>query len=83
MKSPMREHLKVSNHEGDELSDPYQHRRSIGKLLYLTLTKLDISLSANRLRPFMGKPRLSHLQRNNIQHHDILQNLNIEPWLPL
>lgn len=58
----MREHLKVSNKEGDELSDPYQHRRSIGKLLYLTLTKLDISLSANRLRQFMGKPRLPHLQ---------------------
>lgn len=47
MKSPMKEHLKASNHEGDELSDPCQHRRLIGKLLYVTLTKLDNSFSAN------------------------------------
>lgn len=75
MKSPMKEHLKASNHEGDELSDPCQHRRSIGKLLYVTLTKLDISFSANRLRKFMGKPRLPHLQ----DAHMILKYLKPTP----
>ena len=27
--SPMKAHLKLSSHEGDELSDPSQHRRLI------------------------------------------------------
>lgn len=71
----MKEHLKASNHEGDELSDPCQHRRSIGKLLYVTLTKLDNSFSANRLRKFMGKPRLPHLQ----DAHMVLKYLKPTP----
>ncbi|TXG66151.1 hypothetical protein EZV62_007426 [Acer yangbiense] len=48
-KTPMEPNLKLSQNEGELLVDPAVYRRMIGKLLYLTITKPDLSYSVNRL----------------------------------
>ena len=38
------------------------YRRLIRRLLYLNITKLDLSYPINRLSQFLSKPQLPHLQ---------------------
>ena len=61
-KTPMDPNVKLSQDEGDLLDDPSMYRRMIGKLLYLTITRLDLSFSINRLSQFLAKPQTPHLQ---------------------
>lgn len=58
--SPMDTHVKLTPTTGDLLSnaDTYQ----IGKLLYLTITRPDISFSVQVLAQFMQSPTTAHLQ---------------------
>ena len=53
--------LKLSHEDGDLIDDPTRYRRLIGKLLYLTITRPDLSYSVNRLSQFLANPRLPHL----------------------
>ncbi|KAL5570584.1 hypothetical protein UlMin_027159 [Ulmus minor] len=58
----MKPNLKLSQEEGEPLADPILYRRLIGKLLYLTITRPDLSYSVNRLSQFLSCPRQPHLQ---------------------
>ena len=60
--SPMNPTVKLSQTEGELLEDPLVYRRMIGKLLYLTITRPDLTYSVNRLSQFMTASRSPHLQ---------------------
>lgn len=55
-KVPMDQNLKLNNSDGELLDDPNSYRRLIGRLLYLTITRPDISFSINALSQFLAHP---------------------------
>ena len=59
-KVPINPTLKLSKHEGDVLNDTSQYRKLVGRLLYLTITRLDITFAIHKLSQFMAKPRKPH-----------------------
>jgi len=60
-KFPMDSNLKLSSSNGDLLADPASYRRLVGRLLYLTITRPDISYSVQILSQFMANPRQPHM----------------------
>lgn len=51
----MEQNLKLSNYQGDLLNNPSRYRRLIGRLIYLTITRPDITV--NIPSQFMHAPR--------------------------
>jgi hypothetical protein len=60
-KFPMEPHIKFSKDSGFLLDDPTFYCRLVGRLLYLTITRPDISFSVQVLTQFMDKPSTIHL----------------------
>ena len=59
---PMDQSTKFRSSMGEDVPNPSLYRRIIGKLLYLTLTRLDICYSVHKLSQFMSSPKIPHLQ---------------------
>jgi len=59
-KVPMVKGLKLSTTEGTPLPNPEVYRRIVGRLLYLTLTRPDISYVVQHLSQFLQTPRKPH-----------------------
>lgn len=58
---PMDPNIKLLAFVGDLLSDPTQYRRIVGRLLYLTMTRPDITFVVHRLSQFVSQPRRPYL----------------------
>lgn len=50
----------LSAKHGDVFHDPSQYRRLIGRLIYLDITRPDISFAVQQLSQFMSNPRFHH-----------------------
>ncbi|XP_068661644.1 uncharacterized protein [Aristolochia californica] len=72
---PMDPKLHLTATEGDLLPDITHYRRFVGKLLYLTLSRPDITFAVHKLTQFAAQPRLPHLK---VVHH-LLRYLKNSP----
>ncbi|XP_019197731.1 PREDICTED: uncharacterized protein LOC109191559 [Ipomoea nil] len=62
VRSPMVPSKKLSKESGTRLIDTTQYRKLVGKLLYLTITRPDISFATQQLSQFLDCPTDIHLQ---------------------
>ncbi|KAL4379256.1 hypothetical protein GQ457_02G035690 [Hibiscus cannabinus] len=58
---PLTPSHKLSKDEGQLIDDPHLYRRLVGRLLYLTHTRPDITHAVNLLSQFVSTPRQPHL----------------------
>jgi hypothetical protein len=56
---------KLNTEDGEPLEDIPQFQRLVGKLIYLTVTRPDISFSVSQISRFMHLPRTPHLEAVN------------------
>lgn len=59
---PMEPNLKLSKDSGGDLVDAELYRRLIGRLMYLTITRPDLTFAVNRLSQFSSASRTAHMQ---------------------
>lgn len=74
-KIPMEQNQRLTPSEGELLNDPSPYRRLVGRLLYLTITRLDVAFSVHVLSQFMQQPRKPHLDAT----HCVLRYLKQTP----
>ena len=62
VKTPMEINPKLSKDERKLLADAGMYRRLIGRILFLTISRPNITYSVHRFSQFMSKPREPHLK---------------------
>ncbi|XP_043697226.1 uncharacterized mitochondrial protein AtMg00810-like [Telopea speciosissima] len=53
-------HVKFGTSDDKEFSDPHQYRRLVGRLIYLTVTRPNISFAVGVVSQFMQTPKQVH-----------------------
>lgn len=62
LKLPMDTHLHLTPDKGELLNDPQPYQRLLGKLIYLTITRPDLSFPVHTLAQYMQRPTSVHMQ---------------------
>lgn len=62
VKTPMAEKIKLEPDMAAPLTDPTQYQKMVGKLIFLTHTRPDLSFAVSTVSRFMSKPQEPHLQ---------------------
>ena len=60
--TPLDPNIKLNKTDGELLPDPSFYKTMVGKLLYLTMTRPDLSYNAQSLSQFLQEPRTPHLK---------------------
>jgi hypothetical protein len=58
---PLEQNVKLSANEGDLVKDTTMYRRIVGSLIYMTITRPDLSYAVGVVSQFMQTPRKPHL----------------------
>ncbi len=58
---PLEQNVKLSADEGDLVEDTTMYRRIVGSLIYMTITRPDLSYAVGVVSQFMQTPRKPHL----------------------
>ena len=58
--SPMDPNQKLMSDQGEPFPDPERYRRLVGKLIYLTITRPDLSFVVGVVSQFMQDPHIDH-----------------------
>ncbi|KAJ4754029.1 Retroelement pol polyprotein-like [Rhynchospora pubera] len=60
--TPIEQNHRLAECQSEKLKDPETYRRLIGKLIYLTITRPELSFSVHTLAQFMGEPLEAHYE---------------------
>ncbi|KAL0561798.1 hypothetical protein IC582_002241 [Cucumis melo] len=63
--TPMETNIKLNTEDGKPLSGISQYQRIVGKLIYLTVTRPDITFAVSIVSQFMHAPRTCHMEAIN------------------
>ncbi|GFS43657.1 hypothetical protein Acr_00g0086240 [Actinidia rufa] len=58
--TPLENNVRLNTSDGEPLSDPTLYRQLVGSLIYLTVTRPDISHAVHIVSQFMSAPRSTH-----------------------
>ena len=58
--TPIEYKCRLNSHDGEPLSDATLYRQLVGSLIYLTVTRPDISYAVHVVSQFMATPRSPH-----------------------
>ena len=58
---PLEQNVKLSIDAGELLEDPTMYRRIVGSLIYMTITRPDLSYDVGLVSQFMQAPRKPYL----------------------
>ncbi|GAB2295757.1 hypothetical protein Dimus_038377 [Dionaea muscipula] len=76
---PIKSDSNMSVVTSDYLKEPKQYRRLVGKLIYLTITRPEITYTVNTLRQHMHQPQKHHLSAA-LHLVDISKNLLVKDY---
>jgi hypothetical protein len=58
---PLEQNVKLSADEGNLVEDTTMYRRIVGSLIYMTITRPNLSYAVGVVSQFMQTPRKAHL----------------------
>jgi hypothetical protein len=58
---PLEQNMKLSANEGDLMEDTIMYKCIVGSLIYMTITRLDLSYVVGVMNQFMQTPQKPHL----------------------